>query len=87
LDAETRGKIKQDALMTLGSTSTKAGTFAAQVVAAIASVELPQAQWQDLIELLLGFVNNQQGNNNLKVSTLQAIGFICESIVRLFLII
>ncbi|KIK64912.1 hypothetical protein GYMLUDRAFT_240267 [Collybiopsis luxurians FD-317 M1] len=76
-DAQT--KIKQESLMTLGSSSTKAGTFAAQVVAAIAAVELPQGQWNDLIEVLLGFVNNQP-SANLKIATLQAIGFICESI-------
>jgi importin subunit beta-1 len=67
--------------MTLGSSSAKAGTFASQVVAAIAAVELPQAQWPELIELLLGFVNNP-ANTNLRIATLQTIGFICESIVR-----
>lgn len=67
--------------MTLGSASQKAGNFASQVVAAIAAVELPLAQWPELIELLLGFVNNQQ-NTNLKIATLQTIGFICETIVR-----
>lgn len=69
--------------MTLGSNSAKAGTFAAQVVAAIAAVELPNGQWNDLIEVLLGFVNNQP-STNLKIATLQAIGFICESIVCTF---
>ncbi|RDB23601.1 Importin subunit beta-1 [Hypsizygus marmoreus] len=79
LNSEAKGKIKQDALMTLGSPSQKAGNFASQVVAAIAAVELPQNQWSELIELLLGFVNNQQ-NTNLKIATLQTIGFICETI-------
>ena len=83
LNAEAKAKIKQDALLTLGSPSQKAGNFASQVVASIAAVELPQGQWPDLIELLLGFVNNQP-NTNLKISTLQTIGFICETIVRLF---
>jgi hypothetical protein len=50
------------------------------VVAAIAAVELPQLQWTDLIEVLLGFVNNPE-QVNLRISTLQAIGFICEQIV------
>lgn len=59
----------------------KAGSFAAQVVSAIAAVELPHDQWPDLIELLLGFVNNST-NANLKIATLQTIGYICESIVR-----
>jgi importin subunit beta-1 len=66
--------------MTLASASTKAGTFASQVVAAIAAVELPQGQWPELIEILLGFVNNP-ANTQLKIATLQTIGFICESIV------
>ncbi|KAK0463208.1 armadillo-type protein [Desarmillaria tabescens] len=79
LDPDTKAKIKQDALMTLASPNLKAGQFASQVVAAIAAVELPQDQWKDLIEILLGFVNNQP-NTNLKIATLQTIGFICETI-------
>ncbi len=67
--------------MALASSNAKAGTVSAQVVAAIAAVELPNNQWPDLIEILLGFVNND-ANTNLKISTLQTIGFICETIVR-----
>jgi len=69
--------------MTLGSPQAKAGIFASQVVAAVAAVELPQGQWPNLIEILLGFVNTL-GNTNLRISTLQTIGFICESIVSDF---
>ena len=83
-DTNTRDKIKQESLVSLGSPSTKAGGVAAQVVAAIATVELPHEQWPDLIGTLLGFVNNPQAAPNLKVATLQAIGFICESIVCYF---
>jgi len=82
LNNDTKSKIKQDALITLGSSNAKAGTFASQVVSAIAAVELPQGQWSDLIEILLGFVNNQT-NINLRISTLQTIGYICEAIVSL----
>ncbi|KAG9310985.1 armadillo-type protein [Chiua virens] len=78
-DAAPKSKIKQDALVTLASPIPKAGSFAAQVVAAIATVELPHDQWPDLIELLLGFVNNST-DSNLKIATLQTIGYICESI-------
>lgn len=67
--------------MALGSPVSRVGTVAAQVVSAIAAVELPQGHWSEVIEILLGFVNNQ-ANTNLRVATLQAIGFICESIVR-----
>jgi hypothetical protein len=82
LSIEAKTKIKNDALLTLGSSSQKAGAFASQVVAAIATVELPQGHWGDLIEILLGFMNTQ-ANVNLRIATLQTIGFICESIVRL----
>lgn len=77
---DVKNTVKQESLRTLGS-PTKAHGYAATVVAAIAAVELPVGQWQDLIQILLGFVNNQE-NVNLRMSTLQTIGFICESIVR-----
>lgn len=80
-DPTVRDKIKQESLTTLGSSSSKAGAVAAQVVAAIAAVELPRDQWPDLVGQLLGFVNNPSSATNLKIATLQAIGFICESIV------
>lgn len=72
--------MKNNALMTLGSTTQKAGGVAAQVVAAIAAVELPAAQWTEVVEGLLRFMDNAD-NTNLRIATLQAIGFICESIV------
>ncbi|THH30317.1 hypothetical protein EUX98_g3876 [Antrodiella citrinella] len=82
LDVNSRGKVKQDSLNALSSTTGKVGTVAAQVVAAIATVELPQNQWMEVIEILLGFVNNTANapNTGLRVATLQAIGFLCESI-------
>lgn len=77
---ETRSKIKHDSLLALGSSAKQVGTVAAQLVAAIATVELPSGQWPELVEVLLSFMG--QTNVNLRVATLQAIGFICESIVR-----
>ena len=65
--------------MALASPNGKVGTVAAQVVSAIASVELPNGQWMDVVGLLLGFVSDP-ANVNLRVATLQAIGFICESL-------
>ncbi|KAJ7036724.1 armadillo-type protein [Mycena alexandri] len=70
---------QNDTLLTLGSLSQTAGAFASQVVAAIIAVELPVGHWGDLIEILLGFINTQT-NVNLRIATLQTIGFICESI-------
>jgi hypothetical protein len=50
------------------------------VVAAIAAIELPNNDWQDLITSLLGAINS--GDVNTRVATLQCIGYICETIVR-----
>ncbi|KAG2339701.1 ARM repeat-containing protein, partial [Suillus weaverae] len=57
----------------------RAGAVAAQVVSVIAAIELPIGQWPDLVEILLGFINTSD-DTNLKIATLQAIGYICEII-------
>lgn len=80
LDVKIRGEIKEFVLRGLHSEQVKAGTVAAQSVAAIATVELPQGQWPDLIEILLRFVNTGT-SVPLRQSTLSAIGFICEALV------
>ncbi|OCF37529.1 importin subunit beta-1 [Kwoniella heveanensis BCC8398] len=71
--------LKQSVLSTLGSPQRRAGTVAATCVSAIAAIELPVGKWQELIPQLLEFVGNQD-NQGLRVSTLQAVGFICEVI-------
>lgn len=85
LDGDTKNKVKHEVLLTLGSASAKIGSVAAQVVSAIAAVELPVNQWHELVEILLGFVNKQD-NDNLRIATLQAIGYICEAIVSHFFV-
>ncbi|ORZ20333.1 armadillo-type protein [Absidia repens] len=79
LDENSRIQIKQTALLTLASQKKIAGQSASQVVAAIAEIELPQGQWQDLIPVLLDYVTNTD-NANLKQATLKTIGFICETV-------
>ena len=86
LDVKIRGEIKEFVLRGLHSEQVKAGTVAAQSVAAIATVELPQGQWPDLIEILLRFVNTGT-SVPLRQSTLSAIGFICEVLVRVFFVL
>ena len=67
-------------LTTLGTAELRAGVVTAQVVAAIAAIELPLGQWEDVIRLMLHSLQTTD-NTNLKQCTLQAIGFVCESIV------
>ncbi|KAJ1971490.1 karyopherin Kap95 [Dimargaris xerosporica] len=78
IEAATKQQVKQATLQTLASSDLRAGTAAAQVVAAIAGIELPLQEWGDLIKNLLSFMETD--NTNLKQSTLQAIGFVCETI-------
>ncbi|KAK9764087.1 karyopherin Kap95 [Basidiobolus ranarum] len=79
IDANTKAQVKQAVLATLASPDLKAGTVAAQAVSAIAAIEIPRGEWLDLIQVLLGNVTSTD-NANLKQSTLQSLGFICESI-------
>lgn len=76
VDPSTKQAIKTTCLQTLASADRKAGSVAAQAVSAIASIELPSGEWPDLIGNLLSFVG--QENVNLRIATLQAVGFICE---------
>jgi importin subunit beta-1 len=64
---------------TLGSSQLDARHTAAQVISAIAQIELPNGLWNDLIQMLLK--NMESDNQALKQSTLEALGYICEQIV------
>ncbi|KAI5475715.1 hypothetical protein MNV49_001008 [Pseudohyphozyma bogoriensis] len=79
LDAQTRDKLKQDALAALAASDRNARNVAGQVVAAIAAIELPAGMWNTLIAQLLELVGRSD-NPGLRQATLQAIGYICESI-------
>ncbi|KJA14399.1 hypothetical protein HYPSUDRAFT_204140 [Hypholoma sublateritium FD-334 SS-4] len=57
---QSKHKIKQDPLMTLGFPNVKAGSFTSQ---AVSTVELPQGQWPELIESLLHFVHSPADTN------------------------
>ncbi len=75
-----RDEIKQKkVLSTLGSQEHRAGTAAAQVIAAIAAIELPVGLWNELIAQLLGAMGDAS-NMRLRQAALQAIGFNCEGI-------
>ena len=65
------------ALQTFNSPSNLASRSAAQLVAAIATIELPRNEWAELMPNLVNNVGT--GSERLKMSSLTAIGFICES--------
>ena len=77
LDVNNRSQIKS---LVLTSLSTKAiGAAAAQVVSAIAAIELPVNQWPDLVPTLLSNVTDASDEAK-RMTTLVAIGFVCESV-------
>ncbi|KAG0057156.1 karyopherin beta [Gryganskiella cystojenkinii] len=78
IDADTRLQIKNLVLTTLGTNDLRAGLTAAQVVAAIAAIELPIGEWEDVIRQMLQTLQTSD-NNNLKQCTFKAIGFVCEA--------
>ncbi|KAI8354340.1 armadillo-type protein [Mortierella sp. GBAus27b] len=81
IDEATRNQVKALVLTTLGTPDLRAGVVTAQVVAAIAAIELPLGQWEDVIRIMLQNLQTTD-NTNLKQCTLQAIGFVCETIHR-----
>lgn len=78
LPEEARNEAKNKALQTLNTPSESVGRNAAQVVAAIAAIEIPVGQWANLIQQLLAAVREE--SERLRQSALQAIGFVCESV-------
>jgi importin subunit beta-1 len=76
-DDETRRRVKELTLQTLGSANSQAGNAAAQVVASIAGIELPKGKWDDLMPFLVKNVSD--GADHQKQASLTTIGYICES--------
>lgn len=72
--------IKSNVLGCMGSNESRASTAAAQVIAAISSIEIPRNQWPELMGTLLENVTSTSSTDILRQATLQCIGFICETI-------
>lgn len=80
LAAEARQEVKLKTVSTLGSQDARAGHVSAQVIAAIAAIELPRNMWPELIGQLTAAMADT-GNTRLRQAVLQTIGFTCESSV------
>ncbi|CAO1632013.1 unnamed protein product [Sympodiomycopsis kandeliae] len=79
LPEDARNDAKSKSLATLATASESVGRNAAQLVAAIAAIEIPVGQWSELIAQLLTAIKDQT-NERLRQSALQAIGYVCESV-------
>lgn len=76
VDPNIKKQVKDLALQTFSSASVAANS-AAQLVATIAAIELPRNEWPELMSTLVQNVGS--GPERMKMSSLMAIGFICES--------
>ncbi|ORZ39004.1 armadillo-type protein [Catenaria anguillulae PL171] len=76
-DATFRSQVKAAVLSSLDS---NVNVQVAQVIAAIAAVELPRSEWPELIPALLGNMTATGSSEVLKAGSMTAIGFTCEII-------
>ncbi|CAA6672973.1 unnamed protein product [Spirodela intermedia] len=78
LDGAVKAQVKGYLLQTLFSPVADARSTASQVIAKIASIELPHNQWPELISSLL--TNIHQFQPHVKQATLDTLGFLCEEV-------
>eukprot|EP01101_Sappina_pedata_P006992 TRINITY_DN3600_c0_g1_i1.p1 TRINITY_DN3600_c0_g1~~TRINITY_DN3600_c0_g1_i1.p1 ORF type:complete len:857 (-),score=363.05 TRINITY_DN3600_c0_g1_i1:28-2598(-) len=80
IDPTLRNQLKTTFFTACNSGSRDVRSQASQVVARVALIELPKAQWPDLIQALLANMTNPASSSDLKQSTLEILGYICEDI-------
>ncbi|WCJ28005.1 Importin subunit beta-1 [Euphorbia peplus] len=80
IEISIKSQIKDLLLRTLGSSAHEARHTSAQVIAKVASIEIPRKQWPELIGSLLNNMTRQDGSEVLKQATLESLGYVCEEI-------
>uniref|UniRef100_A0ACD5XEX3 Uncharacterized protein n=1 Tax=Avena sativa TaxID=4498 RepID=A0ACD5XEX3_AVESA len=80
VDPAIKSHVKGSLLMTLGSPVSDAHRSSSQVIAKVASIEIPRREWPELIVNLLGNMTKPDAPPSLKQATLDAIGYVCEEI-------
>lgn len=87
LNAEVRQRVKESSITALGSQHNPVRLASAQVIAKIATIELPKpGQWEDLMQRLLDYVVKPEASTagvHKKEAALNTIGYICEEIAQL----
>ncbi|KAK9470024.1 armadillo-type protein [Dipodascopsis tothii] len=78
VDVEAKKQIKETALQALISADTQVANAAAQLVSAIADIELPRNEWPELMPVLVESTQPKQAEN-VKRAALLSIGYICET--------
>lgn len=70
--------MKEAVLANLASQSSLVRTQIASLVSAIAAIEIPRGEWQELITMLC--TNANHSDAQVKLASLQTLGFICEEL-------
>ena len=78
LDPEFRAQVKEAITAMLASPQALVRSQVANVVAAIASIEVPRNEWPDLLPNLC--VNAEHTEYNIRLASLTTLGYICEEI-------
>lgn len=78
IDTESKNHIKKFALGALLSPEARVANASAQLIAAIADIELPRGEWPDLMKIMVDNTASTQPEN-VKRASLLALGYICES--------
>ncbi|CAH9061420.1 unnamed protein product [Cuscuta europaea] len=80
IDISLKSQIKSFLLNTLTSSVRDASHTSSQVIAKIASIEIPRKEWPELIGLLLANMTQPGSSASLKQATLETLGYVCEEI-------
>lgn len=82
VDAVVRDQIKQALLRVLTtSEAAEVRRGAAQAIAKVASIDMADGAWPDLMEFLMKFTSADAGvSAGVRTNTLEAIGYVCEEL-------
>ncbi|EDO15979.1 hypothetical protein Kpol_499p7 [Vanderwaltozyma polyspora DSM 70294] len=78
IDSNTRSQIKSVIINSLFTNESRVSSAIAQLIAAIADIELPVGEWPDLLKIMVENTNPNKPEN-VKRAFLLTLGYICES--------
>jgi len=86
LPLKVRGSIKAGVVRGLNVALQEVRRACAQIIAQIARIELPQKQWPELIAGLMRNVTTRSNASVLVQASVEAIGYVCETVDPTYLI-
>jgi len=80
LPTDMRDYMKEAILANLSSPKALVRSQIANVLAAIASIEIPRKEWDNLIPVLCENSLSKENNKDIKTTSLTTLGYICEEL-------